>query len=413
MGDKGATGDTGTAGPAGPRGDAGPPGAPGASGTVGVDGGLTTSCLSPCHGFSGIVEQWKTSTHFATFIANLGGDEVETWTGARTCGNCHAIDGVEQRLAGNVLYGGTDGPPNVTEGEINYKDSVSSRITEASYAGHASVAVVHCTTCHDSSAANDPHLTGEDYSPGSFPLRVPSGADDQARVEKSSAAGTVDGTLAGKYTAGNACICCHKSRKDVTNYITATTNVNSAHWGPHEGPHADIFTGKGGYHYAGNTYNGSSHQSLEKGCVSCHMPEVASNAGVGDHSFYPQLSACTMSGCHAGDAPTSFDINGGQSIMKEMIRELRTALNTATYLTRDGTNPLTAGELADDDFKLDEPNPATGMISGEHAGALYNYLLLARGGAGGIHNPRYTKQLVYDSVLAVTGNPPSSIPARP
>jgi hypothetical protein len=301
----------------------------------------------------------------------------------------------------------------VTEGEINYLDSTNSRVTEASYAGHASVAVVHCTTCHDASAVNDPHLTGESYSPGSFPLRVPSGADDQARVEKSSAVGTVGGTPAGTYTAGNACIWCHKSRKDVTNYITATTNINSVHWGPHAGPHADIFTGKGGYHYAGNTYNGSSHQSLEKGCVSCHMPEVASNAGVGDHSFYPQLSACTMSGCHAGDAPTSFDINGGQSIMKEMIRELRTALNTATYLTRDGTNPLTAGELADDDFKLDEPNPATGMISGEHAGAQYNYLLLARGGAGGIHNPRYTKQLVYDSVLAVTGNPPSSIPARP
>jgi hypothetical protein len=102
--------------------------------------------------------------------------------------------------------------------------------------------------------------------------------------------------------------------------------------------------------------------------------------------------------------------------MKEMIRELRTALNTAGYLTRSETapyDPLTAGQLADGDFNLDESSPAAGMISGEHAGALYNYLLLARGSAGGIHNPRYVKQLVYDSVEAVTGNPPSSIPARP
>jgi hypothetical protein len=381
------------------------------------EGGLSTSCLSPCHGFSGIVEQWKTSTHYATFVANLGGGEVETWTGARTCGNCHAIDGIEHRLEGDVLYDGTSGPTNVTEGEINYLVSTSSSVTEASYAGHANVAVVHCTTCHDA-GNNDPHITGENYTPGSFPLRVPSGATDQARVEKSSTAGTVDGTPAGTYRAGNACIWCHKSRKDVTNYIKPTGNATrSVHWGPHEGPQSDIYTGKGGYHYAGVSYGNSSHQALEKGCVSCHMPETAGvNQGVGDHSFYPQLSACTMSGCHAGDAPTNFDINGGQSTIKAMIRELRTALNTKGWLTRSDAapwDPLTAAQLADDDFALDEPNPDLTGLAGDDAGALYNYILIARGSAGGLHNPRYVKELIYDSVKSVTGNPPSSIPARP
>src|SRR5215471_15475984 len=97
-GPKGDPGMMGAQGPAGPAGPEGPMGAPGKDGaSVSGDGGipegvLTVSCLSPCHSFTGIVEQWKTSTHYATAIANLGGEEVATWTGPTACGNCHAID---------------------------------------------------------------------------------------------------------------------------------------------------------------------------------------------------------------------------------------------------------------------------------------------------------------------------------
>src|SRR5262245_20893270 len=67
----GPVGPQGDPGPAGPAGEAGPPGMMGPPG-IGVDGGpigLPTSCLSPCHGFNGIVEQWKTSTHYSAFIS--------------------------------------------------------------------------------------------------------------------------------------------------------------------------------------------------------------------------------------------------------------------------------------------------------------------------------------------------------
>lgn len=416
QGPEGERGPRGDAGPPGPEGERGPEGPPGPGEGTLPEGGLDVSCLSPCHGFTGIVEQWKSSTHFATFISNLGGAEVEVWTGARTCGNCHAIDGIEQRLADNSIYSGTTGPENGTKGQINYLDSTSDRVSEASYGGHAKVAVVHCTTCHDAFDGNDPHITGEDYTPGSFPLRVPSGSSDQAWLEKSSAVGTADGVGAGNYRAGNACIWCHKSRKDVTNYIAPTNNsINSVHWGPHIGPQADIFTGEGGYEYGGKSYGNSSHQGLEKGCVSCHMPSIDSNQGVGDHSFYPQLKACTLDGCHQKDA-TSFDMIGGQSTTRVQIRELRTALNDKGWLTRSGSapyEPLTAGELDDIDFALDEPNPTVGGLTADEAGALYNYLLIARGSADGIHNPRYVRQLIYDSVESVTGSGPTSMDVRP
>jgi Collagen triple helix repeat (20 copies)/Cytochrome c552 len=396
----GADGSQGEAGPAGVDGAMGSQGEPGADGMV-PTGTIGTSCLSPCHGFTGIVEQWKTSRHFATYISNLGGEEVETWTGQTTCGNCHAIDGIEQRLDENVIFAGTTGPVNLAHGQISYKNSSTSAISESAYAGHANVAVVHCSTCHDTAAGNDPHLTGEDYVAGSFPLRVPSGADDEALLERSSAAGVSDGTPAGEYGKGNACVWCHKSRKDVTNYILAAdnNNVSSMHWGPHEGPHSDVFTGKGGYEYSGKTYSNGSHQNLANGCVNCHMPGVSTNQDIGDHSFYAQQSACTK--CHA--TAKNFDVLGGQSKTKTGLQRLRVALNDAGLLSRDGLAPLSDAVLADSSFALDKALPKK-PVSTALAGALYNYFILARGSALGVHNPSYTGQLIYDSVQAIGGD---------
>jgi hypothetical protein len=390
----------------------------GVSGPMFPDGGvaLSTSCLSPCHGFSGIVSQWKASTHYATYIANLGGTEVASWTGATPCGNCHAIDGVALRLAGNVTSSGTKGP-HAALGQVNYHNSVTGAVTESVYAGSATVAIVDCTTCHAVDPSNDPHVTGKNYTPGSFPLRVPTGSKDQMLIEKSSSTSVSDGTQAGPYGKGNACIFCHKSRKDVTSYITATNKLTSTFWGPHEGPQSDIYTGKGGYHYAGVTYKTSSHQAFKNGCVDCHMSPVATNGGIGDHSFNPQLSTCQKSGCHS--SATSFDVIGGQSLMQAGIQELRVALNDLGWLTR-GTaapyGPLAAADLADNQFLDDlvRPQDATAdPLDADHAGALYNYLLLARGSAGGVHNPVYVRELIYDSFKALKGSPPETLPTRP
>jgi hypothetical protein len=413
-GGPGPTGTTGEAGPAGPMGTPGDPGTDGigAAGAGNTTGLLATSCLSPCHGFNGIVEEWKASTHYATFIANLGGDEVATWTGAQACGNCHALDAIQQRVAGTVTFTGAAGP-DTAHGQLSYL--TGGKIAESTYAGQSTVAEVNCTTCHDSSADIDPHVTGKTYVPNSFPLRVPTGMDDQALLEKSSAPGVSDGTPAGKYTVGNACMWCHKSRKDVTNFITPTNNaLTSTHWGPHEGPQADIYTGLGGYHYAGKTYGNSSHQAFDNGCVHCHMPDVASNQNIGNHTFAPVVSTCTTAGCHT--QATNFDVGGGKTAMTAGIQELRVALNTKGWLTRSAVAPyvpLAATDLADAQFSLDLTMPGVTGLTGDQAGAVYNYLILARGAAGGVHNPLYVRELIFDSVKAITGSAPVTLPARP
>lgn len=415
-GKKGADGDVGATGEAGPRGESGLAGVAGADGAAGAGSVvLTAGCLGPCHGFEGVVEQWKSSTHYATFIANLGGEEVATWTGPQTCGNCHALDAIEQRVAGNVAFSGADGPGAPENGQLNYLSSTTGKIGESTYAGHSSVAAVHCTTCHDSSAVNDPHVTGETYTVGSFPLRVPSGPDDQALLEKSSAPGLVDGTPSGKYGAGNACMWCHKSRKDVTNFISVANNtLTSKHWGPHQGPQADIYTGLGGYHYAGKTYGNSSHQAFENGCINCHMPANDTNQKVGDHSFAAHIDTCTSSGCHS--TAKSFDVGGGKTAMTAGIQELRVALNLKGWLTRSEAAPylpLSPDELADKHLQLDNTMPGSTGLTGDQAGAVYNYLLLARGSAGGVHNPLYVRELIFDSVSSITGSPPATLPVRP
>ena len=52
-------------------------------------------------------------------------------------------------------------------------------------------------------------------------------------------------------------------------------------------------------------------------------------------------------------------------------------------------------------------------VPADKAGALYNYMLLARGGAKVVHNPRYCRQLFWDSMVALTGLPPTTLSARP
>jgi hypothetical protein len=281
--------------------------------------------------------------------------------------------------------------------------------------------MVGCGTCHDNSPEHDPHVKGGNYVAGSFPLRFPVGADDYAVLEKSSAAGVSDGSQSGKYRAGNACMWCHKSRKDVTNYILATANsITSTTWGPHEGPQGDVFVGagKGAYEYPPKTYGNSSHQNFSTGCVQCHMPKIVENGNIGNHSFYPQLSACTN--CHGNI--TNFDVAGGQSAVRSMLRSLRTKLNIMLLLTRDGVNPLSSSQLSDNEFALDEtlpektanalppavlPPTATiprAPVLGPQAGALYNYIVMARGSGTGVHNPRYVKQVLYDSIQSVGGD---------
>jgi hypothetical protein len=402
----------------GPLGPIGP-----ASGVndAGLIASIPVSCLSPCHGFNGVVAQFQTSVHYTEYLANVASatPEAEWTTTGAACGNCHAVDGLQQRVAGNV--GTTDGGVvvNLASGELQYRDPATGALSTSNYLGAATVAEVYCTTCHAVTNANDPHKTGIPWTPGSFPLTI---AEDGGaiNIERSPSTAAVTGTQAsgpngGNYGPGSTCMWCHRSRVDVTNYLTATNNViTSVHWGPHEGPQADLFTGVGGYQYAGKAYGQATHEQ-KLSCVDCHMVPMANNSNVPDHSFAPQLSACL--GCHAG--ATNFNMGGFEVDVQNAMTEMETWLNDAGLLTRASAAPyvaLTIAQIGDGNWADDQPVPSVGIDGGaltqDQAGAIYNYILVARGGAFGVHNPKYIGEILYDSYMALSGQPLASL-ARP
>jgi hypothetical protein len=427
-GPSGATGTSGEAGAQGATGPQGPtgPGGPAWAGEGGIatgDGGpiaaIPVGCLSPCHGFNGVVAQFQASVHFTEYLANVSSATPETaWTTPGVeCGNCHAIDALQQRVAGNVGMSGGGDVSNLASGEINYRNPLTSATTAATYAGSAAVAEVYCTTCHAVTNANDPHRTGAVWTPGSFPLEVPEDAGGLAFIEKSASTSAVTGTSVGALGPANTCVWCHKSLQDVTQYITASNTLTSAHWGPHEGPAADLTSGIGGYEFAGKTYGQSTHE-MKLTCVDYHMPNVVSNQGVPDHSFAPQLSACQN--CHAG--ATNFDMNGGETLTQAGLTELEGDLNAAGYLTRSSSPPylaLAPSTIGDGNWAADDTRPGAGpdggptVLTADQAGALYNYITVARAGAFSVHNPKYIQELVYDSIVALSGHTPASITVRP
>ena len=115
-------------------------------------------------------------------------------------------------------------------------------------------------------------------------------------------------------------------------------------------------------------------------------------------------------------------LKGGDRERAQMLRlvvsELQKALNDAGYLTRSTAAPylpLTSAQLADGNFPLDKTRPGGGPDGGtlhltpDQAGAVYDYLIVARDASLGAHNPKYTRQLIFDAYFAMTGLPPTTI----
>ena len=100
------------------------------------------SCLSPCHGFNGVITQYQGSTHYQVYLANVDTTTAAEWVApGDACGNCHAIDALQQRVAGNVRTDGDAGVVNLAGGELQYWDTTKDPAAPnyANYTGTATV----------------------------------------------------------------------------------------------------------------------------------------------------------------------------------------------------------------------------------------------------------------------------------
>jgi len=252
-------------------------------------------------------------------------------------------------------------------------------ITETSY--HP----IDCYTCHE------PHG-----------VTAPTTATHLIR--NMSSVTLADGTQVTNAGEGILCMQCHQSRMKAS---AVDTTAGSAHFGPHEGPQADMLEGVNGYTY-GQTLPSSAHQWVTTNtCIDCHMQTVASTdpafMNAGDHTFSttytpatgaPEdlVAACQV--CHGQEVTTfnfptyDFDntgtVQGVQTEVQDLLNTLSTMLppnnNVKTSLTIDST--WTKQQLE----------------------AAYNWLFVTNDGSKGIHNTLYAVGLLKASIANLQGH---------
>jgi len=270
----------------------------------------------------------------------------------------------------------------------------------------------------------------------------------------------IDGTTY-DHGAGNLCVNCHRSRNSSAVIATLTwpnTTLDSNADSPHHGVQSDFILGRNAWEFVGNTYVGTAAHATATAdsCVSCHKfvkPNGNNpNSGslqLGGHAFYQaaqigapnaltawktysetdQVALCQT--CHTTMTGTTFptshtasadwaNIGAGRDKLVE-IRALRDKLlvyffglgvvtlpaagsgtwwnGTAAGLTYPA--PWTAATVTIEwnrDFVIKSGVSIPTQAQGE---AFWNLQLFLEDRSGGIHNPTFAAQILYDSLVAV------------
>ncbi len=334
-------------------------------------------------------------TILALFLFNCEGpageDGADGADGANGAAGITGIDGID----GNVTCFQCHATDNFEQAKYDFVASQhSSGSVAVSYAG-GNVAYGNCTECHshegfvafangfDAQHITNPsawecgtcHTLHNEFTSEDYNLRMTTAAsiwDGGTFLLKGQAVMELEG--------GNAlCANCHQSRRPEPNIEIpgATFAITSTHYGPHHGPQANVLTGAGFAEIDGAiSYpapNSATH--MTPGCTGCHM---ANN----NHSFEPTLAGCTD--CHTG--LTSFDLNGAQTDIHDLLVELRGLL-------------IAAGVVAGDD--TDGYHPVVGTHDMVLSQAFFNWVGLDEDRSLGVHNPSYVKALLKNSIEAV------------
>jgi hypothetical protein len=173
---------------------------------------------------------------------------------------------------------------------------------------------------------------------------------------------------------GNLCANCHQTRPRSYGLELggADVEINSSHWGPHHGTQANVFAGSGGYEVAGSVaYTNSAHTTVvSDACVTCHLES---------HNFEADTDACEA--CHADIE--DMDYRGIQAEVGLLFDQL------AEHLIELGVLELEDGEY----------HPHSGVtVTNAQAGALLNFFMIMEEGSFGVHNAKYTKALLTNSI---------------
>ncbi|SES71362.1 Cytochrome c7 [Draconibacterium orientale] len=324
----------------GPMGPAGADGADGTDGTDGVDGQVT--CLV-CHSGSNMEAkqgQFWMSAHAVGAIA------VDYAGGRQSCAQCHSHEGfVQYATLGEVL--GDISNPSAWE----------------------------CNTCHGLHET----FEGQDYA-----LRMHDAVSPLSNIVDDME--VVAGFTMDLNGNSNLCANCHQSRRPEPNIESPgdTYRITSTHYGPHHGAQANVVYGTGFAEIEGSvaypTAGGSIHLE-QASCTGCHMGDFTDKEG--GHSFIPSVAACNE--CHDTELE-DYNYGGVQTEVEELLVELRDQL-------------IELGVVAGDD--TDGYHPVVGTFPMVQVQAFFNWTGLEEDRSLGVHNPKYVKALLLNSIEAM------------
>jgi hypothetical protein len=208
---------------------------------------------------------------------------------------------------------------------------------------------------------------------------------------------------------GKTCMNCHKSRRNVPTYVVPAGNV-TAEYGPHYLTATDVFFGKNAAEF-GSGYLSNSHQfAITDACVTCHMVATTDTGTVnrdkvGGHTFrlvnpengYEHTTACTP--CHGPKASfndflaaTDYDKDGTvEGIPDEVAGLMKSIRIMLPPVGIDSISYTTINGLTDLDYKL------------KCKKALYNMNFMIQGGGKGMHNSKFTFDVLTKSLAALGG----------
>jgi hypothetical protein len=334
----------------GPQGEAGTDGTDGTNGVDGVDG--TASCVA-CHSKSHrepIMDTYQLSLHGIDPLHTdrVTGDDIKTsdYTNRTGCVQCHTSGGYIDYVNGKTLATGGGYP-----GDTAYPYGEQT---------------ISCTTCHDSHSTFDFDNDGHDFALRSF--------DPVWLVLDPAYAVDFEGT-------SNNCATCHQPRDAYPVPFDDGSGVVAVgpRYGPHHGPQSTLLEGilaaniSGSEGYPGSGAAGENTHRTGASCVSCHMGETTDGTD-GNHSMIPTNNACVV--CHVNGAPT--EVTG----FAADLQTLHDLLVTEGSITESGSS-------------------VSGTFPVKVAQATWNYITLIEDGSHGVHNPKYSKALLKNSIEAL------------
>ncbi|MCK4853437.1 MAG: hypothetical protein KAT31_04230 [Bacteroidales bacterium] len=197
----------------------------------------------------------------------------------------------------------------------------------------------------------------------------------------------------------NICVSCHQPRA----MEPAAPAVGGADvvftddsWGPHHGPQSAIVWGTAAYETVGDeSYpaGGSTSHANSAGCTGCHMVEPGRGDQAGGHTLSMTYESrgtareftASCENCHGGDA--DFDYMNIQTDVTALWDSLDVILHAKNILVDGDINASTAAPLT---------------LTADEAGAVMNLLYVDEDGSTGVHNPRYVKALLKNSIQAMS-----------